>query len=132
MNRSQNYFDQSFEVITSQPDWFNFLKEVESFDFYHTYHYHSISKLDNETPVLLKYVENDIRIGLPLLVRNIPNTKYKDATSVYGYSGPVSNILLNQNFDNSKLKNLLVEYFKENNFVSNLVKNIKKIKRTNI
>jgi hypothetical protein len=52
-----------------------------------------------------------------LLVRNIPNTNYKDATSVYGYVGPLFNGNIS-NFDNSELKNMLTGYFKEHNFVS--------------
>tara|TARA_R110002049_G_scaffold116271_3_gene268722 strand:- start:1227 stop:3326 length:2100 start_codon:yes stop_codon:yes gene_type:complete len=118
INKPESYFDNSFEAITSQKDWLNFLKEVGNYDFYHTYHYHSISKSDKEMPVLLKYKDHDgILIGIPLLVRNIPNTQYKDATCVYGYPGPISKNITD-GFDNSRFKKELIKYFKKNNMVS--------------
>ncbi|WP_445957087.1 ATP-grasp domain-containing protein [Yeosuana sp.] len=113
----KSYFDKSFEAITLQTDWLNFLKEVENYDFYHTYHYHLISKSEHETPVLITYKENDILIGIPFLIRNIPNTPYKDATCVYGYSGPISKNIPT-GFDNSRFINEIFKYFKENNIIS--------------
>ncbi len=101
----------SIEIIKSKIEWDNFLKEVENYDFYHTYDYNSLSKSDNETPILLKYKENDVLIGIPLLLRNIPNTQYKDATCVYGYSGPISKNIPD-GFDNSQFKEVLFQIFK--------------------
>ncbi len=110
-------FKYALEIITLEKDWSNFLKEVENYDFYHTYHYNSLSISDNETPILLKYKENDVLIGIPLLLRNIPKTQYKDATCVYGYSGPISKNIPD-GFDNSHFKKELFKYFKKNNIIA--------------
>ncbi len=107
----------SIEVITDKKEWSNFLDDIDQYDFYHTYDYHFLSKSENETPALLKYTQNDILIGLPILVRNIYNTNYKDITSVYGYSGPISKGITNS-FDNSKYQKELLNFLKQNKFVS--------------
>lgn len=107
----------SIEIIKSKIKWDNFLKEVENYDFYHTYDYNLLSKSDHETPILLKYKENNVLIGIPLLLRNIPNTKYNDATCVYGYSGPISKNVPD-GFDNSHFKEVLFEYLNKNNIIS--------------
>jgi len=105
------------EIITEKKNWDNVLNALGSYDFYHTYNYHMLSKIENKTPILLKYVENDVLIAIPLLVREIPNTKYLDATSVYGYAGPISKGIT-ESFDNTNFKQALTEYFKKNNYVS--------------
>ena len=102
-----------FEVITEEKEWNALLENVDNYDFYHTYDYHMLSKRENETPILLKYIENDIIIGIPLLIRSIIGTKYKDATSVYGYPGPVSKGIL-PSFNNTNFQKEIIEYFKEN------------------
>ncbi len=78
------------EIINSKDKWEQVLVEVGSFDFYHTYDYHIISKKEREQPVLLVYREDDALVALPLLIRPIFDTEYFDATSVYGYPGPIS------------------------------------------
>ncbi len=107
----------ALEIITSENDWKNYLKKVGNYDFYHTYNYHMTSKAENKTPLLLKYEENDVLIAIPLLVRKIPNTKYVDATSVYGYAGPISKGIT-ATFDPSNFNRALMEYFSKNNYVS--------------
>lgn len=107
----------TLEIITNKVDWDKTLAETTNFDFYHTYHYHSISITDNEKIVLLKYTEGEVLICLPLIIRKIQNTKYYDATSVYGYSGTL-NTIKNASFDNSNYKTSLVSYFKEQNIIS--------------
>ena len=106
-----------FEAVKDKKEWDAFLKNIESYDFYHTYDYHKLSASENETPILLKYSEKEVQIGLPLIIRNIPNTKYKDATSVYGYVGPISNGVT-ASFDNSKFLKGITNYFNNNNIVS--------------
>ncbi|MDD7885839.1 NeuD/PglB/VioB family sugar acetyltransferase [Flavivirga sp. 57AJ16] len=106
----------SLEEVYEKNKWDSILHDIGKYDFYHTYDYHALSKSKNETPVLLKYVENDIIIGIPLLIRSIANTNYKDATSVYGYAGPISKGLP-ANFDNSNFQKKITEYF-ANNFIS--------------
>lgn len=105
------------EVITGKTGWDNLLKDIGTYDCYHTYDYHVLSKADNETPILIKYVERDVTLALPLLVRDIYGTNYKDATSVYGYAGPICKGNM-ANFNNSNFKKSLLEYFDKNNFVS--------------
>ncbi|HYX07003.1 MAG TPA: hypothetical protein VE912_09760, partial [Bacteroidales bacterium] len=86
MNTNKN----NLEIITNPSDWNMLLQEIGHYDFYHTFDYHSVEMLDNEVPTLLKYTERDYIIALPLLIRKIGNTDYYDATSVYGYAGPIS------------------------------------------
>ncbi|WOD43372.1 peptidoglycan bridge formation glycyltransferase FemA/FemB family protein [Hwangdonia lutea] len=106
-----------FEAITNKTDWDAFLNNIESYDFYHTYDYHKLSASETETPILLKYVNKEVQIGLPLLIRNIPNSDYKDATSVYGYVGPISKGV-NASFDNFKFSKGITNYFNNNNIIS--------------
>ncbi|MEK6153499.1 peptidoglycan bridge formation glycyltransferase FemA/FemB family protein [Flavobacteriaceae bacterium 3-367] len=105
------------EVIRDKEKWDSLIKKVEDYDFYHTYDYHMISRSENETAVLLKYEENKVLIGVPLLIRNVFDTAYKDATSVYGYAGPIS-AGITADFDNRNFLSALEKYLKENNIVS--------------
>ena len=89
--------------IKDKAEWNSILKQIEDYDFYHTYDYHNISKNEDETPVLLTYKKEKAIIVLPLLLRQIPNTEYYDLTSVYGYAGPLSNVdTETYNFDDFK------------------------------
>jgi small nuclear ribonucleoprotein (snRNP)-like protein len=106
------------EVIKERQAWNLFISEFSSYDFYHTFDYHSIAKSSNEIPVLLKYTEKDIVIALPLLIRDIKDfPSYKDATSVYGYAGPLSKGV-SENFNNKNFQESLNKYFKNNNIIS--------------
>lgn len=78
-------------IIKTKEAWEEVLSHCNSYDFHHTYDYHELSKNENETPLLISYAKNDTVIALPLLIRNIEGTDYKDATSVYGHPGPISN-----------------------------------------
>lgn len=79
------------EIIKTKEAWEAVLSKCKSYDFHHTYDYHQLSKADNEAPLLVSYQNNDTVIALPLLIRDIEGTKYKDATTVYGHPGPASN-----------------------------------------
>lgn len=105
------------EVITTKEDWNILINEVDAYDFYSTYDYHVISNIDNEKPILIKYTEGDVVIGLPLLIRKISNTPYFDATSVYGYAGPISKNIT-EKFDNQLFKKELNDFFIDNQIVS--------------
>lgn len=107
----------SFDIITEKNDWKCALSKVENYDFYHTYDYHNISKKENERAVLLKYIECDIIICLPLIIRKINNTQFCDATSVYGYAGPLHKNI-NTNFDNTNFIKVLNIFFNNENIVS--------------
>jgi hypothetical protein len=105
------------EIITERTVWNANIKLTRHSDFYHTYFYHNLSKKENETPILIKYKDHDAFVLLPLLVREIENTDYKDATSVYGYAGILcsSDIV---DVDKEKFKKELKQYFIENKIVS--------------
>lgn len=105
------------EIIHNKEDWDSFLKTISNYDFYHTYDYHSIAKTKKEIQILIKYKKGDIEIGLPLIIRNIPNSDYKDATSVYGYSGPISKGIKNH-YDNSDFIKELMNWFKTQKIIS--------------
>lgn len=105
------------EIINTKSDWDSLLKEVDNYDFYHSYDYHLIAKGEGEKPILIKYTEDDYIIGLPLLIRQIVGTSYFDATSVYGYPGPLTKNIT-KGFDNTEFRKQLQESFLENNIIS--------------
>jgi len=109
--------NSSFDVLKDKSQWDETLNDIGYYDFYHSYDYHVLSKKDDETPILIKYSEKDIIIALPLLVRDIPGTNYKDATCVYGYAGPLVKGI-SFSFDNKFFHDKLIEYFNENHFIS--------------
>lgn len=97
----------SFTIIdVKDPQWADIVCRSYDYDFYHTQSYHLLEKDDK--PVLFLSKFNDDFIGLPLIIRKIPNTDLYDCTSVYGYCGPISNL----NFE--KISQELIVYFKEN------------------
>lgn len=103
-------------IITTEKKWNETLKKFDSYDFYHTYEYHQLSKKSNETAILLTYIEGLTFIALPLLKRPILNTSYFDATSVYGYAGPLISGITN--FENNKFKAILLDFFNRENIIS--------------
>jgi hypothetical protein len=66
------------------------VRKTEFLDFYFSYEYHQVSSSEDEEPWLFAYTTHNSGILLPLLVRNIDDTDFKDATSVYGYAGPLT------------------------------------------
>ena len=75
------------------------LERTTSYDFYHLPGYHELHEKQGEgAGRLLVYEEEDKLIALPLLIREIGSVPgldafadYHDATSVYGYPGPIAN-----------------------------------------
>ena len=104
-------------TITSKTDWENALTEVNSFDFYHTFDYHQISKTDKEEPLLLSYQDKDSLVLLPLLIRPIFDSEFYDATSVYGYAGPVGHNI-NENFNVEAFHNALNDFFNQKKIIA--------------
>ncbi len=105
------------EVITKKKNWNEAIGLVKDSDFYHTYYYHDLSKKSNEIPTLIKYSDKSSYVLLPLLIREIENSEYKDATSVYGYAGLLS-VIDDSSFSNEKFQDELKQYFLENKIVS--------------
>ncbi len=106
-----------FDIITTKKEWDKTLKDIGNYDFYHTYDYHHIGLLEYQTPTLLRYTEKNYCIAIPLLIQKIENTNYFDATSVYGYAGPISNNL-DTNFDNTNFIKKLKKYFNDYNIIA--------------
>ncbi|MDT7830188.1 GNAT family N-acetyltransferase [Pricia sp. S334] len=108
------------EIITERKKWNQFMKLVGHFDFYYTYYYHLLSKKEEEKPVLIAYRGNNSLVALPLLVRDIEGTEYRDATSVYGYAGPLCKTKDGNplHFDNTRFKEVLQGFLYENKIVS--------------
>ena len=105
------------EVIKDKNQWNSIIDSMPSADFYHTFDYHHLSKKDGETPVLILYKERNKSVALPLLIREIENTSYFDATSAYGYSGPITN-LENTQFLNGSFQHHVKEYLNNEGIVS--------------
>lgn len=105
------------EIIRSKTKWDAFLDQIDYYDFYHTYDYHELSIKPDEECILITYSEDETLIGLPFIVRQIPDCDYKDLTSVYGYAGPVSKNLT-EHFDSLKFSNALNKCLKEQHIVS--------------
>ncbi|MCX2574313.1 GNAT family N-acetyltransferase [Pedobacter sandarakinus] len=76
-------------TISERADWTYYVENAFHYDFYHTWYYHSLER--SGTPIMFIYQEDDDYIAFPLLKRAIPNTQFFDFTSVYGYTGPISN-----------------------------------------
>lgn len=65
--------------------WNSTIRKMVNYDFYYSNSYQP----ENENSILISYNEEGYGISLPLIIRPIENTNYFDATSVYGYSGPL-------------------------------------------
>ena len=105
------------EIIKDKKVWDTLVEKCHFADFYHTYDYHHTAKAKDEEQVLIHYNENDKTIVLPLLIRNIEHSSYKDATSVYGYSGPITKNIP-PDFNYSLFQKELNQCFKEQNIIS--------------
>lgn len=105
------------EVIKDKKQWVEQLSLVEHLDFYHTYDYHDLSKSEDELPILIKYTEGATSLVLPLLLRSIKNSNYKDATSVYGYAG-ILTLSLDAHFNKENFYKELNAFFNEHKIVT--------------
>lgn len=106
-----------FEKVSKKKHWDKILDQVHTYDIYHTYEYHDVhSRIDRGKPVLLVIKHEASIIALPLLERKI-NSKHADASSVYGYPGPITNIS-DDFFFNFLYKKLLSEISKSLKYVS--------------
>ena len=77
-------------TINDKKEWCLYVKRALNYDFYHTWYYHSLDT--SGFPILFVYHEDENFIAFPLLKRSIPESDLFDFTSVYGYTGPISNI----------------------------------------
>jgi CelD/BcsL family acetyltransferase involved in cellulose biosynthesis len=91
------------EIITCDDHytWDKVVSECPACDFYHTASYHLLHTWYGQgRAVLLAYRESNKVAALPLLIRSLDDVDglshslciLSDATSVYGYSGPIANV----------------------------------------
>lgn len=96
----------TYQLITIRQhfEWVSLVQRSLHHDFYHTWHYHSLNT--DAEPLLFVYQQGDIFIAIPVLKRKIENSDLYDLTSVYGYTGPISNrcmdLLEEQTLENFK------------------------------
>ena len=109
--------DYTVEIVSDKKKWDSILQQIGSYDFYHTYDYHQLSKKENEKALLFVFEQNPSLIAIPFLIRPIKNSEYYDITSAYGYVGPVSRNIPN-NWDNAMFITELRAFFKVYKIVS--------------
>ncbi len=104
----------NFQALTlnDADAWKNILSKVELYDMYHTPAYHSTD--NSGEPRLLVFEENNKVMALPLIIRNIPETNLKDATSVYGYAGWIRS----SNTYFPEVNEVMKDYFIKENIIS--------------
>lgn len=83
-------------IRPDNPTWARLLSEVQGYDFYHLPAYHTMAEVRGEgEAVMCAYREGEFVIAIPLLLRRIKDIQgvedclALDATSVYGYPGPI-------------------------------------------
>lgn len=104
-------------AITNKDHWDSFLTKMNHYDFYHTYDYHKLTAKKTESFKLLTYTKNEVSIAIPIVVRPINNTMYYDATSVYGYAGPLEN-RIDDEFINNDFIACLNTYLEKEKIIS--------------
>jgi hypothetical protein len=89
-----------FLCVNDISKWHDILDEIGSYDFYHLPEYHRLSETSGEgKSFLFVYHEESCIAAWPIILRNIATVPglqcngkdYNDATSVYGYPGPICN-----------------------------------------
>jgi hypothetical protein len=109
----------SYQIIniSQKEEWVACINNCFTYDFYHTWQYHSIDPYGEA--MLFVYSEDDVFVAFPLIKRGIPNTSYYDFTSVYGYVGPISNVKFNTLSESflTNLKKSLLGYMKQENII---------------
>lgn len=105
-------------LLPANPLWDQIVRRAYLYDFHHTGFYHQIDNQDQSR--LFVATRGDDFIALPLVFRTIPETDWADATSVYGYCGPLANE--EGTFQQTDLVDYfwkeLTMYFKENSIIS--------------
>src|SRR5262249_11451934 len=76
-------------TLNESAEWMRVLDRCAAYDFYHLPQYHALAEDSGEgTAHLFVFTEGACMIALPLLLRDVDG-QWRDATSVYGYAGPV-------------------------------------------
>lgn len=108
------------EIEIGSIEWDLVVKFSYFYDFYQTELYHSLEVCDNEKAIFLHGEYENQTISFPIIIRKIPNSDYFDATSVYGYCGPISsNDFTEISNDFVELyQTELINFFNDNNVIS--------------
>jgi hypothetical protein len=108
------------KVITIQDrvEWVSYIRKAAEFDCYHTWHYNSLNRIGK--PILFIYEEQDNFIAIPLIARPVEGTEYYDLTSVYGFSGPISNKKIDELDDRltEDFKSAFTAFLSSENYIS--------------
>ncbi|PTQ96668.1 acetyltransferase (GNAT) family protein [Mucilaginibacter yixingensis] len=104
--------------IQDKLEWNAYVSKAAEYDFCQTWHYHALDTTG--TALLFIYENNEGFIGLPLIKRPIPDTVYYDLTSVYGYTGPISNFAmpLVPHSLITEFKSAFIKFLDDGNFIS--------------
>jgi hypothetical protein len=107
-----------FNVIPleNSAQWNEIIRKMNDSDFYHLAEYHRMDK--SGIPLLLHYSDDTAAFALPVILRSIEGTAYNDVTSVYGYSGPLSNTSRPARESIERFHKSLLHFFDENLVVS--------------
>ncbi|MBC2840322.1 peptidoglycan bridge formation glycyltransferase FemA/FemB family protein [Robiginitalea sp. SC105] len=105
------------EIIEHREKWNKLIEACSCADFYHTYDYHELDIKEGEKAVLLHFREGELSVLLPLILRKISGTPYSDATSVYGYPGPLT-INCKEGSNLNSFQEALNTYFNDQKLVS--------------
>ncbi|MCD0160622.1 GNAT family N-acetyltransferase [Deinococcus sp. 6YEL10] len=89
------------------------MKEIGEHDIYHTYDYHRLMSSSSDDSILFRFSNETQTILLPFIIRKIPLTLEIDATSVYGYTGPLVKMAASSQSDHSEFKNALKESLRD-------------------
>lgn len=76
--------------ISEKEVWDHYVRRARIADLYHTRDYHLLDSQGES--FLFVYEKDDLFIAFPLIKRAIDGSIYFDCTSVYGYTGPISNV----------------------------------------
>lgn len=104
--------------IKERESWSYYIKRAFISDFYHTCDYHMLDTQGDS--FLFVYEEGKIFIAVPMVKREIEGSPYFDCTSVYGYTGLLSNIDFLEMPSNiwHNYQKCLDQYLKSENIVS--------------
>lgn len=77
-------------IELSNPEWNNYIRSSYTYDFHHTSCLHHIEVKDKEKALLFAVQNGNDFLAFPIIIKPIEDTKYFDASSVYGYGGPIA------------------------------------------
>ncbi|MDR1437274.1 MAG: GNAT family N-acetyltransferase [Candidatus Symbiothrix sp.] len=96
--------------------WNEIVCSMLDYDFYFLAEYHQLDV--SGTPLLLHFQEGTLSIALPVIVRTIEGTVYKDIVSVYGYAGPLINSRDPEQASVNRFQEELKHFFDSSSIVS--------------